>query len=172
MSLRYFSLLTFIKLRYLVAGLLLLAVFVIPKSHIARAFEGGDGSTGNPYLVSNCSMLQDMSNDTTASYKLTTNIDCSDTVNWNGGQGFLPVGDMSNHFTGSFDGNSKVINGLTINRNQSWVGLFGVLDEQGTVHDVTLSNVNITGGYYDVGALVGVAAGTISKVSIGDPTFS
>ncbi len=163
MSLRYFNIFSYIKLRYLVAGLLLLAVFIIPKSHIARAFEGGDGSTGNPYLVSNCSMLQDMSNDTTASYKLTTNIDCSDTVNWNGGQGFLPVGDMSNHFTGSFDGNSKVINGLTINRNQNWVGLFGVLDEQGTVHDVTLSNVNITGGYYDVGALVGVAAGTITN---------
>jgi hypothetical protein len=142
---------------------MLIGVLFLPKAHVARAFQGGDGTVSNPYLISNCLMLQDMNNDVTASYKLTTNIDCRDTSNWNDGSGFMPVGDMANHFTGSLDGNSKVINGLTINRNQNWVGLFGVIDEQGSVHDITLSNVNISGGYYDVGALAGVAAGTITN---------
>jgi len=152
------------KARIIYFGLILLVAFLlISKTNSAYAFSGGDGTTENPYLISNCSMLQDMTSDLSASYKLTTNIDCSDTINWNSGSGFSPIGDMSNHFTGSLDGNSKVVNGLYISRDQWWIGLIGVLDEVGSVHDITLSNVNITGGAYDVGSLVGAAAGTITN---------
>ena len=44
--------------------------------------------------IATCAELQNMNNDLTASYYLTKDIDCSDTITitWNSVQGFSPVG--------------------------------------------------------------------------------
>ena len=55
------------------------------------AFAVGDGSSGNPYQITNCVQLQEMNNNLNAYYVLMNDIDCSDTVNWNSGEGFVPV---------------------------------------------------------------------------------
>lgn len=73
----------------------------------------GSGTEGDPYQVTNCIDLQDMEDNTTATYILVNNIDCSDTINWNGGLGFNPI---NTSFTGSIDGNDKTISDLYINR--------------------------------------------------------
>jgi hypothetical protein len=39
------------------------------------------------------------------------NIDCSDTINWNAGAGFYPIGD-SPYFSGSLNGHNYNITGL------------------------------------------------------------
>ncbi len=126
-------------------------------------FSGGTGTSSDPYIISTCTELQDMNNNLSASYKLSSDIDCSDTVNWNSGAGFAPVGQVGgvSSFTGNLDGNGKKITGLFINNTPgvSNIGLFGYF--AGTVSNVGLENINITGG--DVGGLAGASCGIISK---------
>lgn len=122
----------------------------------AAAFGGGNGSVGTPWLIENLADLQAMSNDLSAHYALANNIDLSiiEHSTWNGGNGFLPIGDLTTKFTGSFDGNGHTISGLFIDRpDTDFVGLFGCV-EGGTVKNVTLSGVDITGSAF-VGGLVG-----------------
>jgi hypothetical protein len=114
--------------------------------------------------------LQMMALDLSEDYVLGGNIDASDTATWNwvsGStyEGFNPVGDATNKFTGTLDGNSKTIDELTINRpDEEFVGLFGFIDHSNTVagvKDLTLQDVNIAGGS-TVGALAGANASKIT----------
>ena len=49
-------------------------------------------------------------------YVLTQDIDASETVDWNGGEGFEPIGSEDTPFTGVFDGRGHVIDGLAMRR--------------------------------------------------------
>jgi len=103
--------------------------------------------------ISTCQQLQNINNDLTASYILIQNIDCSDTINWNSGAGFVPLG-TSSQFSGNFNGQGHTISGLYIDRpGQNMVGLFAST-QQDTIDNFTLSGGNITGNE-DVGAAVG-----------------
>ncbi len=117
------------------------------------AFAGGDGSSGNPYQITNCDELQDINNSLGAYYILINDIDCSDTSGWNSGAGFVPIGTPSSTFTGTFDGQDHKITGLFINRpSTSYVGLFRM--NSNTIKNVGLVNVNINGDFI-VGGLAG-----------------
>ncbi|MFC1800678.1 PQQ-binding-like beta-propeller repeat protein, partial [Nanoarchaeota archaeon] len=108
----------------------------------------------DPHPVCSCNDLQKMNTQITWDYVQNNNIDCSDTVNWNLGAGFSPIGDSSNRFTGSFDGQWYNISNLLINRpTTDDVGLFGFVDSS-TLGYVGFIDVNITGDDY-IGALVG-----------------
>lgn len=63
--------------------------------------------------ITNCTELQNMKDDTTLNYTLMNNIDCSDTINWNSGQGFEPI----QNFNGRLEGNGYTIINLFINRS-------------------------------------------------------
>jgi hypothetical protein len=105
--------------------------------------------------ISNCTELQAMNNSLAEDYSLSQNIDCSDTVNWNSGAGFVPIGDSSTNFTGTFDGSGYEIQNLYINRpTTDNVGLFGYAYEA-TISDVDLTNVRIK-GQNNVGAVGGI----------------
>ena len=66
-------------------------------------------------------------------YALTGNIDLSDIANWQ------PIGDGTNAFTGSFDGNGYNISGVSSSGYQ-YAGLFGYVD------DASISNVGVLVG--------------------------
>jgi subtilisin family serine protease len=111
-------------------------------------FDGGDGSTGNPYLISNAKQLNAIRNDLDASYKLTANIDLKydginqdmypDTIGW------LPIGTNAQPFTGTLDGSKYKIINLTINRpDMSYVGLFGYVVGSGIINS-NISNLEIS----------------------------
>jgi len=121
---------------------------------------GGDGSSGNPYQITNCVELQEMNTNLNAYYILINDIDCSDTVNWNSEAGFVPLGT----FTGIFDGQEYKITGLFINRpSTDYVGLFGFTGSGAIIKNVGLVDVKITGRDY-VGGLVGYnPGGTITN---------
>ncbi|MCX8064134.1 MAG: hypothetical protein N3G21_03065, partial [Candidatus Hydrogenedentes bacterium] len=88
-------------------------------------------------------------------YFLTSDIDASDTLNWEKGKGFKPI----TVFTGIFDGNGHKIYNLHVNRpNTDNVGLFGV--NCGKILNLELENV-IVSGRSNVGALVGENIGTL-----------
>lgn len=101
--------------------------------------------------------LQDMENNLTAYYELGANIDASDTITWNLGAGFNPVGSaaLATWFVGHLDGKGRTITNLFINRpSQNAIGLFGQIKLGVTIKDVHIRTCSITGGSF-VGALVG-----------------
>ncbi len=73
----------------------------------------------------------------------------------NQGKGWQPIGTRAAPFTGAFDGRGYMISGLFIHRPQEdSVGLFGLIDERGSIENVRMEDAAVTGGRY-VGSLVG-----------------
>jgi len=144
-----------LKLKIIIASVLIL----MSISSTALAFSGGNGTIDYPYQISNVTELQSM-NDLTTYYDdnfiLINDIDASDTVTWNGGEGFEPIAPLGT-FIGSFNGNGYEITDLYINRpTEEEVGLFEELWESAHIYNVSLINVSIVGNY-DVGGIVGEA---------------
>jgi len=138
---------------------------VIPEA--SSRFAGGDGSSGNPYQISNVTELQWMGNTSNLglNFTLVNDIDASATLTWNSEAGFHPVGNQSNPFNGTFDGQEYSITGLTINRSSTdYVGLFGFVATGGIIKRVSLVNCNITGDT-NVSGLIGWNEGLSIKNS-------
>lgn len=117
----------------------------------------GSGTLLDPYIIMDVDDLQDMEDDLTAYYELGADIDASDTVTWNLGEGFDPIGSatLNTWFEGHLDGKDHSITDLYINRpTKDAVGLFGQIRYGATIKDVHLVTCDITGQTY-VGALVG-----------------
>ncbi len=118
--------------------------------------------TGNPRQVSTLDHLLWICNNNSSwgdSFILTADIDASPTSSWNNGAGFSPIGTSSTAFSGTFNGDNFVISNLVINRpNQDYLGLFGYLSN-GTLNNISLENIDITGNQ-QIGGLVGYLAGT------------
>ena len=108
-------------------------------------------------LIRSLNDLNNVRNATATNHAIVADIDASATTGWNGGAGFTPISGVS----GQIHGLGHVIDKLFVNRpGASNVALVG--NTTNIVRDVTLSNVNITGGSR-VGAVVGTASG--AKVS-------
>ena len=126
------------------------------------AFSSGVGTQEDPYLITNLSDLQCIDKDTTtlsAHYRLSNDIDATETNTWNSGDGFDPIGDSTTPFSGSFDGFGYVIDSLFIDRgSEARVGLFGQIETSFFVDNIGLENVDITGGDY-TGGFVGRLGG-------------
>lgn len=120
----------------------------------AVAFEGGSGTEEDPYQIADVEQLQAMEEDLSAHYVLVDDIDASETETWNGGRGFEPIGNYDYPFMGTFDGQGYVIKNLYINRSDERnVGLFGCIRNK--IRSVGLKDIRVTGGFYNVGGLVG-----------------
>jgi hypothetical protein len=128
-------------------------------------FDGGDGSDENPYQISTVLQLQEIQNHLDSHFIQTTDIDATETENWNNEEGFEPIGDDEDSFEGSYNGNGFEIQGLTINRPLEFaVGLFGYING-GVVQNLTMQNAIITGNER-VGGLVGINEGVIDSVAV------
>lgn len=118
------------------------------------SFGGGDGSSElTPYLVEDALDLDAVRNDLTAYYKQTQNIDLNISP-FNEGEGWLPIGDSSNNFTGSYDGDNNTITNLYINRTSEHTGLFGFCVNN-ELKNIKLINVLITNSGDYCGGLAG-----------------
>lgn len=125
-------------------------------------FASGDGSTGNPYIVTTADQLQAINSYLDKSFKLGNDIDLSDYLSENGegyndGQGWNPIGrEEDNHyFRGVFDGDGHTISNLKINRETGRaVGLFGFVVPGAVIKNVGLTNADVKGELW-VGGLVG-----------------
>ena len=79
---------------------------------------------------------------------------------------WTPIGNYSNQYTGTFDGNDHAISGLTIDQSGTrYVGLIGCIALGGAVKNLKLTNVNVSGNM-SVGAVAGWNDGTISGCSV------
>ncbi len=122
-------------------------------------------------LVNSVYDLQNIENNLSGTYALGNDIDASATASWNGGEGFVPIGNgeqifqhspstLGQPFTGILDGQGHTIDQLTMNASVSSVGLFGVVGPSGTIREVGLTDVSLKGGG-QTGGLVGTNLGTI-----------
>ncbi len=119
---------------------------------------------GDPYQISTCLQLQEATSSLSSNFILNNDIDCSDTVNWNAGAGFSPIGATSgSRFTGTFNGNGHKVVDLYINRPAtSGIGLFGYTSITANIYRIGILNGNFTGAS-SVGGLVGSNVGTTSE---------
>jgi hypothetical protein len=115
--------------------------------------------------INNVTDLQNINENLSGNYCLTQNIDASATAGWNGGAGFVPIGNFTTNFTGTFDGQGHTISNLFVNPATAYdfVGLFGDVAYGGAIANVGLIGGSVSGGYSEVGALVGSNSGTVSR---------
>ena len=87
--------------------------------------------------------------------------DCTLTADITLTDNWTPIGSYSNRYTGTFDGAGHTISGLKVSSTGSYVGLFGYVDG-GTVKNLNLANVSVSGNDY-VGGVVGInSQGTVT----------
>ena len=99
--------------------------------------------------------LQATNKDLNGWYALRNAIDANYTASMNNGAGFDPIGDINQAFTGRFDGLGYDIFGLTINRQQNFVGLFGAISGSAAVaRNFTINSGSIS-GLGNVGSVAG-----------------
>lgn len=154
-----------------VRHIMLVFILILMQKEVSAQFAGGDGSSGDPYQITNLTELNEVRNNDSwgVHFILMNDIDARDTKNWNNGQGWEPIGtaDSPNWYRASFDGNGHVIYGLYINRaGTDYVGLFGHISGGSNVISVKnlgLVDVDITGDEY-VGALAGHLNGTVEYI--------
>lgn len=109
---------------------------------------------GTDYQITTCTDLQNMQNDPAGNYTLANNIDCSDTINWNSGAGFVPI----ENFTGQLDGHGFIIDKFYMNRLNDAINGFGIFGfDTGaaipsfSVTNLGMTNINMTCGNYCAG---------------------
>ncbi len=137
------------------------------------------GTSGDPYQVYTREDLEAVNDDLSAHYILMNDINLAgvtfnkaviaphDGSVGNGGYGFF----SGTAFTGSFNGNGKVIRNLTISANASVSydaskGFFGKIDSTGDVSNLGLENCTVnssSGSSHHLGGLVGVNYGSITN---------
>ena len=93
-------------------------------------------------------------------YELTANLDLE--TAGDSFTGWEPIGGMSGAFTATFDGGAPdfTLSNLFIDNSMQGIGLFGAAGGGSVIRNVTLANVDITGGPF-TGALVGRSLGSI-----------
>ena len=165
-------------------------------------FAGGSGSEADPYQIETWTHLKEIKNHMTAHFVL--NNDLTEATEGystlagsgaNEGKGWQPIGDefceeeefgdcryyAVEKFSGSLDGQGYTIDKLTINRPNGYpenasggVGLFVAL-EGATVENLSLTNVNVTGGIktgiiagitYPEGSMGGAPPAIIDRVFV------
>lgn len=125
--------------------------FILCSQHVLADtqthFSAGSGTVMDPYQITTCAQLQQMSDVLYASYTLASDIYCGESREWNDGKGFIPVGTRAKPFLGSLQGQGHKIYDLYIHSDTQDVGLFGYVDHQGqgqgVIENVNLVNVEV-----------------------------
>lgn len=143
------------KINEILVGLLICLSIFLQISYVSALTD-----------ISTCIDLQNMNNDLNENYQLINNIDCSDTITWNGGSGFTPIGNGS-FFYGNFDGQGYNITNLYMKFKYTSAGLFSQLNYSSTIINVGLINESIAYWQRQTrGGLVGANFGTIDNTYV------
>lgn len=124
----------------------------IPEEPVSE-FAGGTGSELDPYLIAEAYQLHNVRDHLDACFLQVEDIDLG-VAPWNENEGWAPIGNDMNPFTGKYDGGNYTISNLTINRgSENFTGLFGFTNDI-EFKNIVLADVNITGQDY-TGSLAG-----------------
>ena len=139
----------------------LLSLMMILVMFPANAFAmDGEGTKENPYEIAAADDLYEFAikvneGDNTACAVLTADITLLIDTNW------TPIGNDSNQYKGTFDGDGHTITGLKVDNNTIYAGLFGYIGEGGTIKNLSLADSKITcsGNRVYAGGVCGYNAG-------------
>ena len=129
----------------------------------------GDGSTGNPYIITKAEELKWFRNQVNGGKysicaKIAENVEvidmstvchAADASKNLGELSWVPIG-VGNAYRGTFDGSGKTISNLYIKAEKQEVGLFGYTQES-TIKNLTIDNASVTNTANYTGILVGDA---------------
>ena len=167
--------------------LLMLFLFVLSFQVKAQPPSGGLGTEISPYIIATLDDLKWIADQVNGGvseflttengnnlmfsgkyFKQTANIDAAETSGWNSGAGWTAIGaEMSNAFSGSYDGQGYTISNLYVNNSTHYGdGLFAYC-LGATIKNLGLTNVNINSG-----DLVGGLVGYIDKNDAGNSSIS
>ena len=128
-------------------------------------FIGGKGTTEDPFQVSTPEQLNEVRNYLDKYFIQINDIDMSESTSeggiyWNDGKGWTPIGDNSNAFSGSYNGqNYKISNLNCMDETTEYVGLFGY--NNGILKNIVMDKCSVSSGKY-TGILVGKNGSTKS----------
>ena len=152
--------------------LMLVMALLIPQwgwAQTASQPSEGDGSTGNPYIITKAAELAWFRNEVNGGQysicaKIADNVEVIDLKDFCHAadasknlkeKSWEPIGNCS-AYRGTFDGNGKTITNLYIKAEKQEVGLFGYTLES-TIKNLTIDNASVTNTANYTGILVGDA---------------
>ena len=121
-------------------------------------------------LIHDVQQLQDMDKNLNGFYALGNDVDASETLGWNDGLGFSPIGGGCNDcFKGKLTGLSNDIGNMFIGYSmdvyrQQYVGLFSAVGENGVARDLKLDI--LVQGNDRVGAVAGALHGSLKNITV------
>ncbi len=130
-----------------------------PESTITSVvFAGGSGTEQDPFQVETAEQLDEVRNYSDKHFIQIADIDLG-SAPWNDAEGWLPVGNTVDVFSGTYDGQNFLIDNLYIDRpGEDGIGLFGTVS--GTVRNLRVKGSVI--GRNNTGGVVGWLAGVNS----------
>jgi hypothetical protein len=159
----------------IIAGIMVIMLAAMPAAVWSYDYSGGSGTGGDPYQIAtkaDLKYLSENSGEWSKHFKQTADITFADADFqsggdfYNSGNGFIPIGNISTEFSGSYDGDGHTISNLFINRSGTGrVGFFGRIDSGTTVENLCLTEVDVTGDWI-TGGLVGQLYGTMSNTCV------
>ncbi|MBZ0177796.1 MAG: Ig-like domain-containing protein, partial [Melioribacteraceae bacterium] len=151
---------------YFFINMLIILSSIVP--FFAQSYSGGYGTPLEPYIISTALdliYLSTHSGDWGKHFKQSASIifdedqtivdwDGNGSADGNGTSGFIPIGNQTTPFTGSYNGDKHTISNIYINRNSNdYIGLFGY------IYNASISNIGLADVYIyginNVGGLVG-----------------
>lgn len=134
-----------------------------------QKYGGGTGEPNDPYLIYTAEHLNELGaerNDYDKHFRLMADIDLSaytyDRAVISPDMNDSGLQHEGKPFTGVLDGNGHTISNLTI-EGHSFLGLFGYLDSEAIVFNLSLQAVHVNGVSDFVGSLAGFSYGTIDR---------
>ena len=128
------------------------------------AFDSGNGSRLNPYLISSINGLKNLRNTTafySSHFRLTQNLTFHTSDYDSASSGWIAIGNELNAFQGSFDGGNYTIHNLQItNSSKKHAGLFGI--SAGELSNFHLENTTIV-ARNNSGSLVAQNEGSVAN---------
>ncbi len=153
----------------LVTMLLLVMAILMPYGGAWAQTQpsSGDGSADNPYKISTAAELawfrdQVNSGNNRISATLTEDIDLAEFCHAKDGTKYTdelswtPIGNESNKYIGTFNGNGKIIRNLYINATSDKTGFFGYATD-GSIKNITFDNAKVKSIDFYTGILAGYA---------------
>lgn len=122
-------------------------------------FSSGIGISTDPFIVDSVQSFNFIRYNLTAHYKLSTDIDFTNKT-------IQTIGSEQEKFTGSFDGNGKMLYNISISGSAENSSIFNYVGSLGVIKNVIIKNISITDGS-NVGGIVGKNEGIIQNVKVG-----
>ena len=120
-------------------------------------------TAGNVYSINSLSDLNKLATMVNSGQSSNCTFILTQDIDMNNFPGFVPIGNSTNQFNGTFYGNGHIISNISISQaGTSGVGIFGYTGSASRILDLGIENAKVTGGAYTA-VLVGNSAGTISN---------